>query len=173
MSTALTTGAPSETTVFADVDIAAPPEDVFRALTDPSELAEWWGGDTYRTEGWEVDARPGGEWSARTTDADGNEGIVHGEYLVVDEPRRLEYTWRPSWEDFAPSRVRIDLAPVRVDGEAGTRVTVTHTAPVRLTMRASASALATASVRSRAWTAALARLAEHLSLCGVGGGRGW
>jgi uncharacterized protein YndB with AHSA1/START domain len=157
-----------ETSVFADVEIAAPPEDVFRALTDPRELAEWWGGgETYRTDAWEVDARPGGEWSARTIDAAGTEGLVHGEYLVVDAPRRLEYTWRPSWEGFAPSRVRIDLAPVRVGGEAGTRVSVTHTSPARLTMRASASA------RAAAWTGVLAGLAEHLSLCGAGAGRGW
>ena len=168
MSTATALESDVETTVFAEVEIDASPEDVFRALTDPHELAEWWGGDkTYRTGAWEVDARPGGAWSARTTDADGAEGIVHGEYLVVDAPRRLEYTWRPSWEDFAPSRVRIDLAPVRVGGEAGTRVTVTHTAPARLTMRASASP------RTAEWTAVLTGLAGHLSLCGVGGGRGW
>ncbi len=29
--------------VRATVDIAAPPEAVFRALTEPGELARWWG----------------------------------------------------------------------------------------------------------------------------------
>ena len=39
-------------------EIAAKPEAVFRALTDPTELAKWWGADgIYRTERWEVDPR--------------------------------------------------------------------------------------------------------------------
>lgn len=29
--------------LFATVDIAAPAERVFRALTDPAELLQWWG----------------------------------------------------------------------------------------------------------------------------------
>ena len=46
--------------VRASVEIAAPPEAVFRALTDPTELPRWWGSaDAYRTNDWKVDLRPG------------------------------------------------------------------------------------------------------------------
>jgi len=114
--------------VRATVEIAAPPERVFEALTDPQELAEWWGSaHTYRTRDWRVDARPGGAWSVRTTDADGREATVDGEYRVVDPPRVLELTWRASWDDFVPTVVRYELAPVTVRGVSGTRITVTHT----------------------------------------------
>lgn len=115
-------------TVRAAMEIAATPERVFAALTDPAELAEWWGAlDQYRGCEWRVDARSGGRWSVRALGPDGVERTVHGEFRVVDPPRRLEYTWHPSWEDGPPSRVRFDLEPATVDGVPGTRVSVTHT----------------------------------------------
>jgi uncharacterized protein YndB with AHSA1/START domain len=120
---------PTSATVCATAEIAAPPEQVFEALTDPGQLAAWWGSaDSYRTHDWKVDARPGGRWSVRTTDASGAEASAHGEYRVVDPPRVLEYTWRASWDGFAPTTVRFELAPAVVGGVSGTRVTVTHSA---------------------------------------------
>ena len=117
----------TEGAVRAEVEIAAPPDRVFQALTDPRQLAAWWGSfETYRTHDWAVDARPGGQWSTHTTDAAGREGTLHGEYRLVDPPRRLEYTWRASWDDHALTTVRFDLEPAEVGGVSGTRVTVTH-----------------------------------------------
>jgi uncharacterized protein YndB with AHSA1/START domain len=65
------------------VDIAAPPEDVFDALTDPAQVAEWWVGD---------DAAP----------------PAANEFLVVDAPRTLELTWGGDTVryDLAPAVVR-------------------------------------------------------------------
>ena len=46
--------------VRATVEIGAPPEEVFEALTDPAQLEEWWGTpDTYRTSSWQLEPRPG------------------------------------------------------------------------------------------------------------------
>lgn len=43
------------------IEIAAPPAAVFRALTDPKELEQWWGADdSYRTRDWRIDLRRGG-----------------------------------------------------------------------------------------------------------------
>jgi uncharacterized protein YndB with AHSA1/START domain len=115
--------------VRTSVDIAAPPDAVFEALTDPAELAEWWGSeDTYRTKDWTVDPTEGGAWRATTVDPDGREGALGGTFTEVDAPRVLETTWRTSWDD-AESTVRWELAPAVVDGGAGTRLTVTHTGP--------------------------------------------
>ena len=37
--------------ILAEVEIAAPPERVFRALTQSDEIVRWWGSpDAYRTE---------------------------------------------------------------------------------------------------------------------------
>ena len=110
--------------VKADVEIAAPPDAVFRALTDPGELAAWWGSpDAYRTHSWQVDLRVGGRWSCQAVDAkDGHVAHVRGEYLAIEPPRLLVFTWEPSWEDFARTTVRYDLSPMA----AGTRLVVTH-----------------------------------------------
>jgi len=141
--------------VTASVDVAAPPERVFEALTDPAELAAWCGADADLREGrWTVDPRPGGRWVAHTRDPDGAGSSVGGEFRVVDAPHRLELTWAASWDDFAPTVVRFDLAPARVGGVSGTRVTVTHTTPAALDVRGQAGR-SPSLVRRRA----LARLA--------------
>ena len=110
--------------IKAEIEIAAPPDRVFRSLTDPAELEAWWGSDElYRTTEWTIDLRPGGKWSTVAFGADGSRMTVDGEYLEVDPPRRLLHTWRPSWDDYAETTVRYDLVPTAT----GTRVLVTHT----------------------------------------------
>jgi len=118
--------------VHVVADIAAPPDAVFRALTDPNELAQWWGADgIYRTERWEVDLRPGGKWKSYIASPEGGEmtdprtpepQTVGGEYITVDPPRVLEYTWSPSWDGFAVSTVRCEITPTA----DGSRLTLVH-----------------------------------------------
>ena len=124
--------------VHTTIDIAAPPERVFEALTDARELGTWWGGDDARVLESDADPRPGGEWHVRTIDADGAERTFGGEYRIVDPPHRLEQTWRAT-EDGDASTVRYDLETVDVGGETGTRLTVTHTAICEMSMSALAS----------------------------------
>jgi uncharacterized protein YndB with AHSA1/START domain len=108
--------------VRATVEIAASPETVFRALTDPAELARWWGSpDLYQTHDWKLDLRPGGKWSCQAHSAEGT-GEVRGEVLAVEPPRLLEYTWEPSWEQFQQSVVRYTLQAV----PGGTRLDLLH-----------------------------------------------
>jgi uncharacterized protein YndB with AHSA1/START domain len=109
--------------VTAEIEIAATPTRVFQSLTDANELARWWGADAmYRTSDWKLDLRPGGKWSALARGADGTAMTLDGEFLEVDPPRRLVFTWRPSWDGYAVTTVRYDLEPTA----AGTRVRVTH-----------------------------------------------
>jgi len=110
--------------IKAEIEIAATPERVFRSLTDGAELEAWWGSDDmYRTFDWVIDLRVGGKWSARARGADGVESTVDGEYIEVDPPTRLVYTWRPSWDDYAVTTVQYDLEAT----PTGTRLLVTHT----------------------------------------------
>ena len=103
-------------------DINASPERIFRALTT-DEQAEWWGQGPYRTHDYKIDLRPGGRWSCKATNPKGETSTVGGEYITIDPPRVLEYTWEPSWDNFAVSRVRIELEP----RGSGTRLTLVHT----------------------------------------------
>ena len=105
-----TTDAP----VTASVRIAAPPEVVFPYFTDPALAVKWIADAAY------LDARPGGTFSI---DVRGNP--ARGEYLVVDPPHRVVFTWGiEESADLPPgsSTVEVVLQP---DGDE-TVVTLTH-----------------------------------------------
>jgi len=91
----------------------APIEVVFRAFTDPKELAKWWGPKGCTGEVHEMDLRPGGAWRTSMHHADGTESRVGGLYEAIEPPHRLVFTW--AWErDGArghETRVTIELAP--------------------------------------------------------------
>lgn len=135
--------------VQATVEIAAPPETVFRALTEPEQLVAWWGSpDQYQTHGWQVDLRAGGKWSCQARSAAGA-GEVRGEYLAVEAPRLLEYTWEPSWDEYRRTVVRCTLEPI----PGGTLLRLIHRGFV---------ADATAQDHATGWTRVLGWLAGHL-----------
>lgn len=109
--------------VHASVEVAAPPERVFRALTDPVQLAAWWGApDQYRTHDWRLDLRAGAEWSCKAKSATGDQSTVHGRILAVEPPTLLVLTWNPSWEPPGETTIRYELSPIAT----GTRVVVRH-----------------------------------------------
>ncbi|MEP6622768.1 MAG: SRPBCC domain-containing protein [bacterium] len=146
--------------VTTTVDIAASPERVFSALTDPQELAAWWVAPDTLEQGvdqaWDVDAKPGGEWSMTSTDREGREAVVRGEYRIVDPPRELEFSWQASWDGYVTSTVRCVLAPVIVDGEPGTRLRVTHVTSSSLAAHAAVAVMPFGS------GASIASLSQHL-----------
>jgi uncharacterized protein YndB with AHSA1/START domain len=113
----------AEGTIFAAVDIGAPVERVFAALTVPGEIVKWWGSpDTYRTTEWVADLRPGGRWRAAGQSVDGKPFSVEGEFLEVDPPRRLVQTWKPDWDGGHVTTITYRLDPI----EGGTRLTMRH-----------------------------------------------
>ena len=108
--------------VLATVEIAAPVERVFRALTT-DEITKWWGSsDTYRTTGWSSKLEVGGSWKASGVGKDGSEFSVGGEYLEIDPPQKIVQTWKPDWEEGAATKLTYRLERI----ETGTRVTVRH-----------------------------------------------
>jgi uncharacterized protein YndB with AHSA1/START domain len=98
--------------------LPAPPSRVWRALTDPDALAQWfWPHETYGTVA-EADPRPGGKYRI-----DGQKAGIKatGEYVTVDPPNRLVMTWR--WGDEpTETLVTIDLA----ESAEGTVLTLVH-----------------------------------------------
>ena len=110
--------------IQGEVQIAAPPERVFQALTDPRQLMHWWGQKgMYHHTGWRADVRPGGQWrSDGVSDVDGSPYHVSGEYAEVDPPRLLSFTWTASWMSSSTTLVRWELEPV----DGGTLVRLRH-----------------------------------------------
>jgi uncharacterized protein YndB with AHSA1/START domain len=133
---ATATLSPDQDTVVAEVFIAAPPARVFEAITDPKQIASWWGAKgVYRITENQSDLRPGGKWWSEGVGADGTSFRVEGEYLEVDPPRLLSHTWMASYSGGLPTTVRWELEPEEVHGlhstgpykvGTGTRVRIRH-----------------------------------------------
>ena len=96
--------------------VACTPDEAWRWWTEPERLVRWMGSVA------EADLRPGGAIRI----AYGNGAVMAGEFVALDPPRRLVFTW--GWEDPAeavqPGQSRVEVAFEAVDG--GTRVVVRH-----------------------------------------------
>jgi uncharacterized protein YndB with AHSA1/START domain len=64
-------------------------EFVFKAITDPNLIAQWWGPRYLSTQVDKMDVRPGGQWRFINRDAGGNEYAFHGVYHEVLAPERI------------------------------------------------------------------------------------
>jgi uncharacterized protein YndB with AHSA1/START domain len=94
---------------------------VFAAWLDPGSLAQWMrpGGTTDATA--EVDPRKGGKF--RIVMMHGAQRFEHtGEYLLIEPPARLSFTWISQATDHKPSVVTIDF----LERSGGTELVLTH-----------------------------------------------
>ena len=117
--------------VVSEIEIAAPPERVFRALVDSKQLFEWWGAEpSVELKFYDFDARVGGSWRYECADRGGrtingvNEFKAHGKVLELVPPRLLVYTWIANSHEHPEqaTTVRWELE----SSKTGTRVRVTH-----------------------------------------------
>jgi uncharacterized protein YndB with AHSA1/START domain len=115
--------------ITAEIQIAAPPERIFQALTDPVQLQQWFTNPECPVKFWEFDARVDGAYRYTTAPGDVvvngiREFKCHGHVTEFDPPRVLAYTWFANWHDDQTARtvVRWQLTP----REDGTHVKVTH-----------------------------------------------
>jgi uncharacterized protein YndB with AHSA1/START domain len=78
-------------------EMPAPRERVWRALTEPEELAEWWGPNGFTSPSVELDLRVGGGYRIAMQPPEGELFHLSGEFTEVDPPLRLAYTfvWDP------------------------------------------------------------------------------
>lgn len=101
-----------------------PAERVFRALTEPAELARWWGPHGFTTPDIAVDLKVGGAYRITMQPPDGEPFHLTGEFLEIDAPRRLAYTFR--WEEPDPDDretvVRLNVDP----SGTGSELTLVH-----------------------------------------------
>jgi uncharacterized protein YndB with AHSA1/START domain len=94
--------------------IDAPPERVFRLLTDPAELVTWWGPRGFTTPEAELNLSEGGAYRLSMQPPDSDLFHLAGEFFEIDPPHRLVYTFR--WEEPTPDDretvVTLTLEPV-------------------------------------------------------------
>jgi uncharacterized protein YndB with AHSA1/START domain len=120
---ATVTVTPDQDLIVAEIEINAPPERVFQAITDPRQLPQWWGQkEMYRVTKLESDLRVGGKWLSVGVSVTGESFQVGGEYLEIDPPRLLVQTWSASWTGALKTTVRWELEA----RQGGTRVKIQH-----------------------------------------------
>lgn len=117
-------------------EVAASPEKVYAAFTDPAALATWWGPNGFRTETHAMDLRAGGYWRFTMHGPDGKPWPNFIDYDVVDAPSRLHWRHRGA-EDAAPD-FEVELKLIARPG-GGTRIEFTMTCPDRAARDAKAS----------------------------------
>jgi uncharacterized protein YndB with AHSA1/START domain len=98
-----------------EIWIDAAPEKVFPYLVEPELLTTWIGEESWN------DPRPGGLFRLKFS-----ENVVRGEFVEVDPPRRVVFTWGHDGEDEVlppgSTTVAFDLEPEN----GGTRVRLLH-----------------------------------------------
>jgi len=75
----------TDSVIEHEVRVAGSPDSVFEYFTDPAKMVQWMGVEAT------LDPRPGGV--CRTTCG---QAIMLGEFVEVDRPRRIVFTW--GWE---------------------------------------------------------------------------
>ena len=80
--------------------LLAPRSLLFKACTEPDELAKWWGPRGFTAPRVEVDLVVGGSYRIAMQPPDGDVFYLSGEFREVDPPAHLAYTFR--WEDPDP-----------------------------------------------------------------------
>jgi uncharacterized protein YndB with AHSA1/START domain len=108
--------AETEAAVEVEIRIAAAPETVFDFFTDPGKMIQWMGRSA------ELDPRAGGIFRCDIND----EAVARGEYVELDRPRRVVFTWGWEGDDSVTmpgsSTVEVLLEP---DGD-GTNLRLIH-----------------------------------------------
>jgi uncharacterized protein YndB with AHSA1/START domain len=70
----------------------APPERVYRAFTDPAELAAWVWGEFAQTASAEIDLTINGTFGISIDEGQGLRSAMRGIYLVIEPNKRLIHT---------------------------------------------------------------------------------
>ena len=86
---------------------AAPRALVFRAMTDPALIPQWWGPRRYATIVDQMEVQPGGKWRFINRAADGTEHAFRGEYREIVPPERIVQTFE--WEGM-PGHISVETA---------------------------------------------------------------
>jgi uncharacterized protein YndB with AHSA1/START domain len=113
-------GRPGETLVVRRF-IPVPRERVFAAWLDPVSLARWMQPSGITDTNVEVDSRVGGRF--RIVMIRGQEELEHrGEYLTIEPPARLSFTWISQATDHKPTEVTVEF----LERRGGTELVLTH-----------------------------------------------
>lgn len=93
-------GQPGRLLLELNCILDAPCQRIFEALTEPAALVKWWGPSGFTTPEIESDLRVGGRYRFSMQPPDGELFHLVGEFLEIEPPSHLAYTFR--WEEPDP-----------------------------------------------------------------------
>jgi len=125
---------------------------VYRALTDPNELARWWGPRGFSVPNIEFDLVIGGSYRIAMQPPDGEIFYLSGEFMKVAPPARLAYTFRWSPPDPDDRETVVELSLEERPG--GTEVRLIHSGFLTEERRA---------LHEAGWTESFERLEQMLT----------
>ena len=143
---------PTELALHMKRVLPATPSVVFRACTEPVELAKWWGPRGFTTPSIEINLRVGGRYRFAMQPPAGVLFHLTGEFREVDPPSRLAYTfvWEPPDPDDQETLVMLSFR----DADGSTEVDLTQGVFATKARRA---------VHEQGWTDSFERLREVVS----------
>jgi len=103
--------------VITTREFDVPRERMFRAFSDPQQLALWWGPNGFTNTITKFDFRPGGAWHLTMHGPDGTDYDNESEFLEIEESRRIVYLHLRPMHRFRMSCYYEDI------GEGRTRLT--------------------------------------------------
>jgi uncharacterized protein YndB with AHSA1/START domain len=135
----------------------APRELVFKAWTDPTQVAQWWGPKGFTNPVCEVDARPGGAIRILMRAPDGVDHPMTGFFREVVAPERLVFT-----------NVAVDQAGNPLLEGLTTVTFAAHGGKTKLTVQTRAVGLVAHAARmlegmEAGWTQSIDRLEAHVA----------
>ncbi len=151
----------------------APRALVFKAWTDPNQMARWWGPRTFMNPVCEMDVRPGGAYRIVMRSPEGVNYPIKGVYREIVVPERIVMTMDCSehpdaWHDLVnPNRRKEERDPA---GEMLSMVTFEEIdGKTKLTVRTrfNSAAIRDAMLKmgmTEGWSQSLDRLAEELAV---------
>ncbi len=90
---------PSDLEILVTREFDAPRDVVYKAMTDPKLIPQWWGPRRATTIVDKMDVRPGGAWRFVMREADGKESGFRGEYREIVPSEKIVQTFE--WEPMA------------------------------------------------------------------------
>lgn len=113
---------PGKQEIVITREFDAPRELVFKVITDPALVPQWWGPRRLTTEVDKMDVRPGGQWRFVHRDAEGNTYGFHGVYHEILAPERIIDTFE---FEGLPETGHVTLETMRLETLPGGRTRMT------------------------------------------------
>lgn len=149
-------GESSEPALVITRTFDAPSDLVFKAWTDPKQLAQWWGPSGFTNPVCDLDPRPGGAIRVHMRAPDGTTYPMSGVYREIDPPRRLVFLSSALDEEGRPL---FEILNALTFSAQGARTVLRLEARV---VKTTAQAQQYLDGMDEGWRQSLVRLAEHL-----------